>query len=192
MVYLIFFMKTSLVLCALMTAQTCLATIKKGDNLPALAIKTNPQSFYYEPNGYAQMLTIYPASLTSSRNGAFNADVIKAGYCPKSIIDIKNRAWYVPQKTAESAVNESILAPTHNALCTVSIDHTGKAIKHWQLNKKSTTIIVNGAGKVIFVEEGVLDQKERAKVIQLLTKYGKPYSHWPKATRMQPLKDSTE
>ncbi|MCK5881398.1 MAG: hypothetical protein KAG18_05930, partial [Sinobacterium sp.] len=95
------------------------------------------------------------------------------------IIDLKNRSWYVPMKTAERAVIKSTTAEQHNPLCTVSVDYEGDAIKHWRLNKKSTTIIVDGKGKVIFVDEGVLGSEGQKKVISLLKHNGKPYTEWP-------------
>lgn len=171
-------MLTGLLGCFLL-AQSASAAVEIGDILPELTLAAEPQDFVYKINGHAQMLTVYPASLTSSSNGAFNAKVIEAGYCPKSIIDIKNRSWYVPKKMAKRAILKSLEKDTHNPLCTVSIDYKGKAINHWRLNKKSTTIIVNSLGKVIFVAEGILNKAQQQKVIALMTQYGKPYTHWP-------------
>lgn len=81
----------------------------------------------------------------------------------------------MPKETVEDAVTDSIKEDSHNPLCTVSIDHKGEAVKHWQLNKESTTIIVDGSGKIIFVDEGVLDSDEQEKIITLLKEKGKPF-----------------
>ena len=161
------------------TASVYGATLKVGESFIPFTLDTNPQKFYYAPNGFSQMISIYPASLRSSGNGKFNFKVIAAGFCPLSIIDIKNKSWYAPKSTAINAVYNSLEKDEHNPACSVSIDYRGLAVKHWKLNTKSTTIVVDGEGNILFIEEGVLNKKSQKSVINLLKMHGKPFSEWP-------------
>ncbi len=131
------------------------------------------------PNGSYQMISVYQASISSSRNGKFNAKVIRKGFCPVTLIDIKNRAWYVPAKAAEDFVQKSIESDEHNPVCRTSIDYDGLALDAWNLEKKSTTMVVDGNGQILFLGLGVLSEEEEKAVIQLMRKGAKPFAQWP-------------
>lgn len=142
-------------------------TLGLGDKLTPLHIASTPVNFNYQPSGKPQLILIYPLAFSSRSSGKFNHRVIEAGFCPKSIVDMKNKAWYAPVSLAEKEMAKRV-KESPNPNCTVTADYNGQANKHWGLEKGPTSIVTNGAGKVVFFNYGVLDEAQQLTVISLL------------------------
>ena len=141
--------------------------LEVGDELLALDIDSSPMPFSYNPNGKSQLIVIYPLAYSSRKVGEFNNRVIEAGYCPKSIVDMMNRAWYAPIALAEKEIEKGIKT-SPNPNCTVTSDYEGIANKHWGLKKGPVVIVVNGKGIVSFFHYGILTEAQEQQVLELL------------------------
>lgn len=142
--------------------------VELGEKLSPLSFETKPRNFHYEANGKVQLITIYPAKPSSTKNGKFNYLMQEEGICPLSITDINNKSWFAPVSMVESKMEESLTDDKNILGCQVSGDYTGQAVKQWQLKKEAVTIVVNGEGTVIFLEYGVLNKQQEQQVISLL------------------------
>lgn len=142
-------------------------SLEIGDTLKPLYIESTPITFDYKPTGERQLILIYPVAISTRSSGKFNHRVIKEGFCPKSIVDMKNRAWYAPLAFTVNEMNERF-ARSPNRDCTVTADFDGVANKHWALEKGPTTIVTDGKGSVIYFNYGKLDEQQQQTVIALL------------------------
>ncbi|NRB37141.1 MAG: hypothetical protein HRU20_01590 [Pseudomonadales bacterium] len=140
-----------------------------GESLSALSFETIPNNFSYAPNGENQLITIYPAKPSSSKNGEFNQRAQEKGICPLSITDIKNKAWYAPVAVVESEMKKEANSEKNTLGCIVSGDYDGKAIEQWNLKNEAVTMVVDGNGKIIFLAYGLLDDEQEQKVFALFS-----------------------
>ncbi|NRB38814.1 MAG: hypothetical protein HRU20_10155 [Pseudomonadales bacterium] len=139
-----------------------------GKKLSALSFEAQPEHFHYAPNGKVQLITIYPAKPSSMANGDFNQRVQQQGICPLSITDIDNKAWYAPVSMVESEMRTQVESEKNILGCQVAGDYDGKAVKQWKLKKEAVTIVVDGNGEILFIEYGVLNDRQEQQVLDLL------------------------
>ncbi len=142
-------------------------SLELGDKLTPLTIDSTPVAFHYEPKGEMQLIMVYPLAFSSRKCGKFNERVIRAGFCPKSIVDMQNRAWYAPVKLAEAEMKDWI-EKSPNPACTTTADYDGTTSAHWGLDKGPTTILADADGKVVFLEYGILDEMKQLEVLAML------------------------
>jgi hypothetical protein len=154
--------------CALFLTSSSIAySLVAGEELTPLHIQSTPVDFVYEKSNANQLIVVYPLKFSSRKMGLFNRKVIEAGYCPKSIVDMKDRAWYAPLSVAEAEIiSQQKNSP--NPDCSVTADYEQKAIQHWNLKTSPATIVVNDKGVVVFVAYGVLNKLQQEEVITLL------------------------
>ncbi len=138
-----------------------------GEALKPLSINAEPMSFDYVANGKSQLILVYPLNYSSRKIGQFNRRVIAAGFCPKSIVDMNNRAWYALLSVAVSEIAKE-LKDSPDPTCSVTADYNSIANNHWGLAEGPVSIVVNGDGIVVFLAYGVLSQKQEKVVIALL------------------------
>lgn len=144
--------------------QLCFA-VEQGDILPTLAFDSKPDAFNFQPNGNWQIITIYPAKLSSRKNAKFNQLLMSKGICPLAITDVTNKPWYAPLAMVEEHMMKEYNSSNHNPKCKMSADYKGLAVKTWGLESKATTILVDGKGVVRFFKYGVLSQEEQRSII---------------------------
>jgi hypothetical protein len=160
--------------CLLLVIAFCLGTIKPtyaaelGKALAALSFDTKPYPFHFQPNGTVQVIVVYPAKPSSIENGKFNHRLQAKGICPLVITDIKHKAWYAPLAMVEKEINAQVKSPEHNPACPVSGDYEGLAVKHWGLEKRAVTIVVDGQGLVVFLAYGVLSPRQQGDIFLML------------------------
>ena len=114
-----------------------------------------------------QLIIIYPLALSSRKLGKFNERVMDEGFCPKSIVDMKNKAWYAPVKMAEEEMQESY-SKSPRPECTATADYDGTTRKHWGLDKGPVTILADASGQVVLIEYGLLDESKQLEILALL------------------------
>ena len=68
------------------------SALSVGEQLKPLNIAAEPAVFDYQLTGEGQIILIYPLNFSSYKMGQFARRIIAAGYCPKAIIDMSNRA----------------------------------------------------------------------------------------------------
>ena len=151
----------------MLSVQVC--ALEMGDSLKSLTIKSTPVGFEYKLTGKPQLILIYPIALSSRSSGKFNHRVIQAGFCPKSIVDMQNRAWYAPLSLAEKELASQV-EDSPNPACTVTADYDGIANRHWGLEEGPTTIVADENGKIVFIKYGALSEDEQLRVLDLLGK----------------------
>lgn len=145
------------------------AALDVGDTLTPLYIDAEPMIFDYKPADESQLILIYPLEISSRHIGKFNRRAVEAGFCPKAIVDMKNRAWYIPLPIAKSEMARRMKSRP-NPDCNATIDYHGVANKHWGLEKGPTTIVADDKGKIVFFHYGLLDEEQQNLVIGLLGK----------------------
>jgi predicted transcriptional regulator len=144
------------------------AHLKVGQTLPPLSIDSAPVSFEYKPTGKPQIILIYPLKYSSRKIGQFNRRVIASGFCPKVIVDMKDRAWYAPLKLAERHIKKEI-ENSPDPSCTVTTDYEQKAKAVWGLNKGAVVIVVDGDGVLQHLSYGNPTEEQEELVIKLLS-----------------------
>lgn len=142
-------------------------SLQPGDSLKPLSIASKPANFDYKPNGLNQLIMVYPADLSSRKIRGFHARILKAGFCPLSIVDMENRAWYSPLSLAESEIARE-MKQSLNPKCTVTADYSSIANKHWGVDVGPLSIVVDGKGVVVFIVHGVPLPAQEQKIIALL------------------------
>lgn len=142
-------------------------SLSVGDTLSPLSFTAKPNDFHYAANGEIQLITLYPAKLSSKKNGALNLHAQEKGICPKAITDINNKAWYAPVSVIEHEMKKEVASSGHNTACSISGDYDGIAAKTWGLKPESVTMVVDGSGRIVFMAYGVLNDEQEAAVFAL-------------------------
>lgn len=154
-------------LCVLLVLSPYALSLQIGDKLKPLSINSQPANFDYQANGQTQLIMVYPADLSSRKIGDFHRKIISAGFCPKSIVDMENRAWYSPLSLAESEIKREMKGSL-NPSCTVTADYSSIANKHWGVAVGPLSIVVDGTGTVLYMVLGVPNREQEEKVLALL------------------------
>jgi predicted transcriptional regulator len=68
----------------------------------------------------------------------------------------------------EKEINARVKSAEHNPACPVSGDYEGLAVKHWGLQKRAVTIVVDGQGLVVFLAYGVLSPRQQGDIFLML------------------------
>lgn len=143
------------------------AELTLGVELPSLFLDSEPLAFDFKPNGENQLIMIYPLRYSSWKIGKFNQELIRAGFCPKAVVNMKERAWYAPMSLAKKQIQKGIDA-SPDIRCNVAIDHEGYIKQTWGLEKGAVILVVDGAGHIKHLEYGIPNKKEKALIIEKL------------------------
>jgi len=178
-------MSLALALTSGLMAAPLTQAIQLGDTLAAFELKSSPQDFKYAANGQPQLILVYPLSFSARHHGKFTKRLVAEGFCPMSIVDMKNRAWYAPLSLAEKELTKEMAAQVKPE-CSVTADYEGLVNERWALDGQLTTIVVNGGGEIIFLSFGVLNKAQEDKVIALLADDdSRPLTALKKATEQE-------